>query len=33
LWNQTAGSLFFEYGDDLDSTGKLRLQTASRDSG
>ena len=33
LWNQTAGSVFFEYGDDLDSTGKLRLQTASRDSG
>ena len=27
------GSVFFEYGDDLDSTGKLRLQTASRDSG
>ena len=33
LRNQTGGSLFFEYGDDLDSTGKLRLQTASRDSG
>jgi len=33
FWNKTKSLMFFEFGDDLDSTGKLRLQTASRDSG
>jgi len=33
LGNQSGVPVFFEYGDELDSTGKLRLLMASRDSG